>query len=184
MAEIVNPLRQSQAASAAINVANVAVSRALLNVPPAGDAYQGDTHLVILAGSYLDEDDNVIDYEGINIDTVLLSVGFANELAITELTRGQGSVIEYVSRRNRVITASGNVHFSDKASMLRGIKALRRTLEVPDSLAHASDFLTAMGVERLVVDKFDISQVEGYEAMVVLSVDFIEDNEIDISFVE
>jgi hypothetical protein len=131
-------------------------------------------------GKYTDLQDNEIPYSEVIVDTVLFEVNLPRNIIKTPIQGRDGTVKEYVSNGDFQITCRGMVSNRDNVFPLEGIRVLRTALEVPQQIPIVSLFLNdVFSIFNIVIDRFNISQVEGKRNEVPFSFVAYSDVELD-----
>lgn len=124
------------------------------------------SNLEIAAGSYETLDGEIVDYEGIRIDTILFNVTREKNIIETAIVGRDGSVSEYASNGAYQISASGLLVAEDNVFPYEELYLFNDVMEVPEPLDFSCEFLDELGIDKLRVKSHSLSQIEGYRNVV------------------
>lgn len=133
------------------------------------------SNLEFPGGTYKDLNDNEISFPAIRFDTVLMGVTQERIIVKTKVAGANGTVKQYISEGDFDITATGrinsitvddgegNLTVTDPGNVIpeEEIRRIFNTFMVPESIKVVSDFLELFNVSTVVVDKYDIQEIEG-----------------------
>lgn len=113
-------------------------------------------------GSYADQDGTTINYDSLNVEDVLVTVMNTKNIVKTTLQGRNGTVKEYISDGDFQIKIEGRVYGKginnypqDQVQKLIGLAA------VPEALKVTSAFLKLFNIENIVIESYNIDQMEG-----------------------
>lgn len=150
----------------------------------------------IQGGNYFELDDvdkeNPIPYEGIIIQTALLVVSQTKNIITTAIQGRDGTIKEYVSRGDFMISLSGNiVGQSDiDSSMVSDIgnkypevdtKKMIEICNVPDPITITSSFLQQFGINDVVIKDYRFSEKRGTRNEQPFQINMLSDSPIDLN---
>ena len=150
-----NFLITSAAIQAARGVATNFLIPSSATEKPIGQSYL-DTpvidNLEFPAGAYTDLEDNTIDYGAVVIDTVIFEVNLVKKIVDTSIQGRDGTVSEYISRGDYIISCRGLISNRDNVFPLEQVQALRQVLEVPQQVPIISLFLNdVFSIEHVIL---------------------------------
>lgn len=164
-------------------MANVTINGVPADNSPVGVSDLGTgimDNVVFPAGSYVDDDGVQQDYNEVRLDAVLLSKTKEKIIEISQISGRPGTVKEFVSDGDYVITLSGTISPSSPNESTQQLEADLETLSrVPEALDINSKFLIVSGVTMVVITSIDISDTSGDSKTIRMSM--LSDREIDLS---
>jgi len=161
--------------------------------------------VIIESGSFFEQEDtaqeNPIPYEGLKIQSVLTEVRQDKNIITTELQGRDGSVKEYISRKDFNITMTGIIQGENTGDLINDVVGsniqdignfypfvdvtrLANILAVPDSIVITSDFLQIYGISDVVVVSFSTPQVRGVHDGQVFQINMLSDTAIELNELE
>lgn len=146
------------------------------------------------SGQYKDLDGNVISFNGVRIDGVLLTVNQQRLVVKTKIHGRNGTVKQYISEGDYEIEATGVIvgsssessgnNFTTKnegntvpQSELRKLKAI---LAVPQEIQIASDFLDVFDISYVVPEYSSFQQVEGSQKEIKFVIKMASDLPVEL----
>lgn len=151
--------------------------------------------IIIAEGQYFELADtnktNPIPYDTMILQTVLLEVVQTKNIVTTSLQGRNGTVKEFVSDGDFVITMTGVVTGElDTQGNLQNIgnvypevdvKKLIEICKVPDALTVTSTFLQLFGINEVVITAYNINQLEASRDMQPFQVSMLSDVPIELN---
>jgi len=149
------------------------------------------TNLEFEGGQYQTLDGEIISYQPLRIDTVLMTVNMSKNIVTTAIQGRNGTVKEYASDGDYqidvkgVLTGSGHNEYPAIE-----VEALVRILTVPDTLTVTSAFLDRFGsiapaavegISEVVVESFDFPQSEGFHNVQLFHIRMLSDTPIELT---
>jgi hypothetical protein len=132
-------------------------------------------------GSYTDLDGSVISYEGVQINAVLLMVEQSRNIVKTSIQGRNGTIKEYISDGDYMITASGLLTGVGNEFPEQESKALNEISIVPQQVKVTSEFLNEVfGISYIVIEKLTVAQKQGSRNEIGFSMQALSDNDIDL----
>lgn len=114
------------------------------------------------AGSYVDQNNLTQEYGPLNIQDVLITVRNPKNIIKTTLQGRDGTVKEYISNGDYIITITGKIYGAGMNNYpLEDTQKLIRICDAPQSINVTSSFLKMFNVEDIVIEDPDIPQLEG-----------------------
>jgi len=146
-------------------------------------------NLTIQSGSYFDLEGNKIDYTGMIIDTVIIEVSETKNIIKTPIQGRSGTVKEYISDGDYIINVRGVIHSRDKTEQrkypLKLVQDLMNIFKAQRSLKVTSTFLNEVfGIDDIVIERYNIPQVEGVRNQQVFSFSASSDVPIELEEIE
>lgn len=118
--------------------------------------------ITFFGGSYTDQNNQTINYDGLNIEDVLVTVGNTKNIIETTLQGRNGTVKEYISDGDYVITITGKIYGKGMNNYpQQDVQKLHNICTVPQTIKVTSTFLKMFNVEDIVVKSYTIDQMEG-----------------------
>jgi len=151
------------------------------------------SNLEIPAGKYKTLDGNEISFDGIRIDAVLFVVSQSKNIVSTAIQGRNGTIKEYISDGDFMITASGTiigesnqsgkvftVNNSDGTYPETDVRRLVEICKCPESIEVISEFLDFFEIRNVVIESFTFEQVAGNRSGQVFELKMISDAPIEL----
>lgn len=153
------------------------------------------SNLIIPSGQYRNNENQVISYSGIRLDTILFEVIPTKNIIRTAINgTDRGTVKQYISLGDYEIRGSGiltgssfetaggqefNVERLEDVPELE-IRKLNEIFKVPQEIEVVSEFLDFFGISTVVVQSMGIAQIEGYRDSLLFNIDMLSDTPIEL----
>lgn len=114
------------------------------------------------AGSYLNQDGLEINYQSLNLENVLVTIGNTKNIIKTKMQGRNGDIKEYISDGDFVIKIEGKIY--GKGMNNYPIEEVQKLLSIcfaPQSINITSGFLKMANIEDIVIESYNIDQMEG-----------------------
>jgi hypothetical protein len=153
---------------------------------PVSTSYLGTpvfSNLTFPAGSYKNLQGEQIDFEELQIDTVLFDVSMAKNIVKTEIQGRNGTVKEYISDGDYQVVIRGLIasESSDKYPD-EEVKKLVEILKVQKDLAVESRFLNdVFDISNIVIESYSLPQAEGFQNIQGFEITAISDDPIELT---
>lgn len=120
-------------------------------------------NLRIESSSYVAENEENVEYEGVVINTVLISVSQSKNVIKTAINGRHGTIKEFVSNGDYQISCGG-LFTSDSPNIYpeKEVLALNNIFSIPDSLKVTCKYLNRLGIYEIVVEDFTLRQKTGF----------------------
>lgn len=120
-------------------------------------------NLIIEDGSYISNNNQTVEYEGVILNTVLISVSQTKNVVKTAINGRNGTIKEFVSSGDYNISVGG-LFTSDSPIIYpeKEVLILNNIFSVPDSLKVTSKYLNRLGIYEIVIEDFSLRQKTGY----------------------
>lgn len=128
--------------------------------------------------SYFDLDGNQINYNRLEIDTVILIVSQTKNIVTTSIQGQAGTIKEYVSDGDYVIKVSGGL-FGDEYPE-EDFNTLIKILNAPIALDVKSDYLELFGIDKIVITDYNTPQEKGVQNAQYFEITALSDEEIEL----
>ena len=156
--------------------------------PVVAESYLGTpvlSNIVFKPGSY-EQNGEIIQYEGLTINTVLITASMSKNIVITPVAGRPGTVKEYISKGDYVITINGAIvnETGGAAYPKEDMKRLIALMDVPEALDFTSEYLDLFGSMDLVITNFTPPQAKGQRNMQVFTIGAVSDNPIELQLNE
>jgi hypothetical protein len=115
-----------------------------------------------------------------NIETVLITVSQAANIIKTKIQGRNGTVKEYIGLDDSTVTINGVITGKNGVYPFEEVERLRRWLQAPVSKGIVARWLGNLGIENLVVESYDIPQVEGGYSYQMFSISAISDLPVEL----
>jgi hypothetical protein len=134
------------------------------------------------SGSYQDENGNEVSYEGLFLDTVLITPAWRKDIVTTSLVGRKGSVKEYITEGDAALSIRGllvsdSLHQKPKDQ----IRKLKKILTAPVPLKIICPFLNELGIYEIVVESYGLPQREGSANTQPFDITASEDTPLEIT---
>ena len=110
-----------------------------------------------------------------NFQTCLLTVTQANKIIKTEIQGRDGTVKEYIGRGDATITIKGVITSKPGVYPFADVAKLQAWLDAPVSKGLSCRWLNNMGVFNVVVESYDIPQLQGEYSQQVFTINCTSD---------
>lgn len=132
-------------------------------------------------GNYTDLNGNVIPFEGVQINSVVLMVEQSRNIVKTSIQGRNGTIKEYISDGDYMITANGFLTGVGNEFPEQESKALNEISIVPQQVKVTSEFLNEVfGISYIVIEKLTVAQKQGSRNEIGFSMQALSDNDIDL----
>jgi len=150
------------------------------------------SNLEIPKGEYTDLDGNIIQFEGIRIDTVMFDVSQERNIIRTQISGRNGTVKQFISDGDFVINCTGIITGRSveqgKAFQVQNvvgvpeeeIRKLRAICSVPREIEVVSEFLDFFGITTVVINQPSYSQKEGSRGEIIFQMQMYSDEPIEL----
>jgi hypothetical protein len=149
------------------------------------------TNLEFAGGSFQTLDGDVIAYQPLRLDTVLMSVSMPKNIVTTAIQGRSGTVKEYASDGDFEINVQGVlVGEGQNEYPSTEVEILNALLTVPERLEVTSEFLDRFGVisptgmpgiNEVVITDFAFQQQEGYRNVQLFNFKMLSDTPIELT---
>lgn len=132
-------------------------------------------------GNYQTLDGEIIAFEGIEIDSVIMTVSQSKNVITTAVQGRNGTVKEYIADGDFVIQISGalcgpQMDVYPEAEFANLLEILR----APVSVKVESEFLSFFGISEIVVTNFETPQTQGFRNMQYFTIGALSDEPIEL----
>lgn len=147
----------------------------------------------IPSGSYKDAAGKTIQFDGIRIDTAIMSVSQSKNIVTTAINGRNGTVKEYVSDGDYYISISGLITGESSESNRKftvqniggeypenDVRKLVEICRVPESVEIISEFLDFFEIRRVVVTSFRLVQTPGLKSGQAFEMELLSDDSIEL----
>lgn len=146
--------------------------------PDNGKSYLGTSVFSFLEfpeGSYETLAGETVNFDGIRIHEILLSVTQTKNIITTQIQGRNGTVKEYISDGDYVISVTGKVVNAKNAFPEVALNALKEICKVPDTLSINSPFLQYFGITAGVITDSTFTEIVGTRNVVDFTLGIISD---------
>lgn len=138
------------------------------------------SNIVFEAGSYTDRG-QVINFEGLAIDMVLITINQTKNIIKTDVQGRAGSVKEYISLGDYVINIKAAIVSSDSEKYpAEDVRKLLDILKAPIALKFRSEFIDRLGAFDFVVESYSLPQTQGFRNVQAVNINLITDTPLEI----
>ena len=149
------------------------------------------TNLIFEPDRFQELDGQVISYEGLRLDAVLMEVSMQKNIIKNEVQGLNGTVKTYISDGDYNISVRGAIT-SGKAEVYpkEDVEQLQRLFTVPQAITVTSNFLTSFGsiqtkgisgISKVVVESFSFPQSEGFRDVQLFTCNLLSDTPIELT---
>jgi hypothetical protein len=118
--------------------------------------------ITFAAGSYTDQNNLTQNYALLNVEDVLITVMNTKNIIKTTLQGRNGTVKEYISDGDFTIKIEGRIYGQGMTNYPENeVQKLLDICLVPQSINVTSSFLKLFNVEDIVIESYNVDQVEG-----------------------
>lgn len=133
------------------------------------------------AGTYQTLEGDVITFEGLEIDQVLMTVSMAKNIVTTAVVGRNGTVKEYIADGDYQITIQGALASNQPdVYPVTEFANLLEILAAPVSVRVESEFLSQFDIQEIAVTGYDFPQAPGFRNMQYFSITAISDEPIEL----
>lgn len=138
--------------------------------------------LEILPGSYSiyhpDGTTEIRQYEGMILETVLVSVTQRKNIVTTQVPGLDGSIKEYISKSDFDVWAYGSLVGRTQAFPEEELRTLEAILASPETLEVRHPLLEIFGINQIVLTDYQIRPREGFQNLVPYNLQALSDRDI------
>jgi hypothetical protein len=139
------------------------------------------SYFEFLAGAYTPaQGGDPVQYDGVKLTNVLVTITQTKNIVTTAINGRNGTVKEYVSDGDYVISLTGSVVSPDNIYPTAAVRALRELMSVPASLEFSCPFLEQFDITNVVVTDFDFSETAGTRNMQAFTISLLSDEIIEL----
>lgn len=136
-------------------------------------------------GSYVDLEGNTISFAGIANATVILEVNQSKNIVKEAIQGRNGTIKEYVSDGDFVISARGFISNKDNAIPLDALRDFRAIMQVPQQIEVVSQYLNEIfEINQIVIESYSMPQTEGVRNEIPFSFQALSDVPLDLEELE
>lgn len=132
------------------------------------------------AGSYTDANGDVISYEGITIDAVLIRVQQSKQIIRTEVAGRAWTVKEYISDGDYDISISGAFYTTDYTYPTNEVERLIEVLTIPATISVVCPFLQKFNIDQIAISNFSLQQNAGNATIQTFEISALSDRAIEL----
>jgi len=136
---------------------------------------------------YIDLQGNVIPFEPLRIDTVLMDVRMQKNIIKTPIQGRNGTIKEYISDGDYIITISGSISTTERGTKASygipedDVESLINICNIPYPVPVDSSFLNLFGIDKVVIDDYSFPQEEGFRNRQKFQIQMSSHKEIDLN---
>lgn len=131
------------------------------------------------AGNYTSRTGELITYQGLTIDTVIMSVELPKNIVRTPVAGRPGTVKEYISDDDYRVRIDGGFYLRDRYPQDE-VDRLVALCSVPAALEVVSPFLQLFGIYQLVIEQYTFNQIPGNEYVQTFSMSAVSDRPVEL----
>lgn len=133
------------------------------------------------AGAYTDKDGSTIQFEGLHINQVGLSVNMTKQIVKTSIQGRNGTIKEYISDGDYVVTASGTITDDGHVFPSEAVEAFVAITKVPQQIRVVSSYLNDnFDIFWIVIESVNIGQKSGFRNEVAFNMTAVSDFVADL----
>jgi hypothetical protein len=124
---------------------------------------------------------DIIEYEGLRIDSVLFTVNREKNMVITDIQGRDGSIKELIANKDFTIQISGYL-LSNKINVapVNEKNALIKICDAKTSIEVVSNFLNDFGIYNIVIQNYSIAEVQGKRSVIEFNLNCLSDIPYDL----
>jgi hypothetical protein len=135
-------------------------------------------------GSY-EVNGQIVQFEGIDLDTVLITISQSKNIVTTAVAGGSGTFKEYISQGDYIINIKGLlVSEDDDTFPEEQVRILNEILKAPISLDFTSEFIDKFDSFNLTITDYSFAQQEGFRNQQAFEINALSDNPIELQLNE
>jgi hypothetical protein len=116
---------------------------------------------------------------------LLLEVSQAKKIISTEVAARDGSILEYIGLGDYQITLRGFIiNYASQDYPDAGVMALKRILDIPQSLKVSSLYLNRLGIDRIAVKDYSLPLMEGHRQVQPFVINAISDLPYELDLIQ
>jgi len=136
-------------------------------------------------GSYIDLEGNTISFGGISTATVVLEVSQSKNIVKESIQGRNGTIKEYVSDGDFVISGRGFISNKDNIIPLDALRDFREIMQVPQQIEVVSQYLNEIfEINQIVIESYNMPQTEGVRNEIPFSFQALSDVALDLEELE
>ena len=140
------------------------------------------SNIGFLDGSFTNLEGERVEYEYLEINTVLFTVNQSKNIIKTPIQGRNGTVKEYISDGDFDISIRGLIVSSNPNRYPKeDVNKLMKILTVQDSLEITSPFLLRLGITNIVIESYSLPESEGFQNIQAFEINAVSDEPIEIS---
>jgi hypothetical protein len=141
--------------------------------------------LEVKAGSYRDENGNLINFPGLVMQGVLLTVSMQKNVVKTPVNGRRGTFKEYVSDGDYYVTVQG-IFTSDYTYVYPAseVNTLQQILKAPVAVDIVSRYLNSFGIYKLVIENYELPQRPGHHNTQVFTLQCVSDDPFELEILD
>jgi hypothetical protein len=129
---------------------------------------------------YTDNSGNIISFEPVTFNSVLITVSRAKKIIKTEIQGRDGTVKEYIGQDDYSVSVAGIICGSNGHYPIDEVKALKQMLDAPIPIVITSWYLQNLDIDMLVVESYELGQDEGGYSYQQFSISCISDTPVEL----
>lgn len=137
-------------------------------------------NLTFKPGTFIDRDGNEIEYNGIRVDTVLMTVSNKRNIVETPISGSDNTIKEFINNGPYTIQVEGAIYNPDPNQVdvypAVDVKALITLTRVPDSIEVVSKFLNQFNIKDVVVRNPQFPTVPGMRGRQLFRMTLVTDD--------
>lgn len=132
-------------------------------------------------GVYIDRDGNERQFSGLHINQMTLAVTQTKNIVKTAIQGRNGTIKEYISDGDYVITASGSITSEGNVFPEEDVQAFHEIVQVPQQVRVTSSFLNDnFGIFWIVLESVTVAEKRGYRNEVNISFTAVSDFDLSL----
>lgn len=136
--------------------------------------------LEIQAGTYR-EREQLVQFEGISLSTVLITVMQRKNIVSTPITGRAGTIKQYMGLGDYEISIRGGVFSEDNSFPEELLNTLITVCEAPVSLKVSSRFLNLFDIQEMVIKNYNFNQRQGHENNQIFEIGGLSNAPVELS---
>lgn len=136
--------------------------------------------ITFMPGFYTDDNGRSVNFQGITLDTMLITVAQQKRIVITEIQGRDGSVKEYIGMGDYQVTINGMIIGDNGRYPSQEVAALKEICKAPVSLQVVSRYLQNLDIFNLVVQDFTFDQAPGGYSQQLFSILCLSDAPVEL----
>ena len=150
------------------------------------------SNLEIPSGQYVNNEGEVVNYDGIRIDTVLFEVSIEKNIVRTPINGRDGTVKQYISLGDYSISCQGIIIGESDASNSgfdvsrtdvvpeAEIRKLNEIFKIPSEIEIFSEFLDFFDISTVVIQGGNFAQREGFRDSIYFNLGMLSDAPVEL----
>jgi len=142
---------------------------------------KANTAITFEAGAYPNPQGGApISFNAVSLKTAIITLSQAKQIVKTQIQGRDGTVKEYVGMDDYAITVVGTITNANGVEPVSDRLNLKAMLDAPIALDITCPFLNQLGIQKAVVESYDLPQNEGGVSYQTFTINLISDIPVEL----